>query len=115
MIRMRGDDRQPDSMFSYVPPEQRESYRVYRRAIPREDGPDGILSTFREAFTRYQSDPQFCGRIVFVVRGPLAGDELPSLLVRAQIVLEQRLASSPPRTAAGHEVSVKVEYSQSSL
>jgi hypothetical protein len=74
---------------------------------------DAIVESFEAAVSEYRSNPKFGGLVVFVVRGPVPGSELPPELVEVQSQLEAKLGKSGLQTAKGRTFRVKVEYKQS--
>jgi hypothetical protein len=72
---------------------------------------DAIAGSFKAVISRHRSDPDFGGQVVFVVRGPVAGTELPPELVLAQSQVQAKTAGL--ETTKGRPFHARVEYKQS--
>ena len=72
-----------------------------------------ILESFEAAVNEYRSNQRFGGHILFVVRGPVPGDDVPPALAAVQSALDARVAQTPIRTASGHPIQVRIEYRES--
>jgi hypothetical protein len=72
---------------------------------------DAIAESFEAVVSRHRSDPDFGGQVVFVVRGPVPGTELPPELVQAQSQLKAKTAGL--ETTKGRPFRARVEYKQS--
>lgn len=74
---------------------------------------DAIVEAFEAAVLSHRSNPDFGGQVVFVVRGPAPGSELPRELVEVQSQLEAKVAASGLQTTKASPFRVRVEYKQS--
>lgn len=72
-----------------------------------------VVECFEAAVSRHRSDPDFSGQVVFVVRGPVPGTDLPEELAQAQSQATARAEGL--ETTRGRPFRVRVEYRQSSL
>ncbi len=72
---------------------------------------DAMVECFEGVVSGYGRDPGFGGQVVFVVRGPAAGEDLPPELVEVQSQLEAKGAGL--KTSKGSPYRVRVEYKQS--
>jgi hypothetical protein len=55
-----------------------------------------IVASFEAAVNDYRSTQRFGGHILFVVRGPVPGDDLPPALAAVQSALDARRAGTAP-------------------
>lgn len=74
---------------------------------------DAIEEAFEAVVSRHRSNPDFGGRVVFVVRGPVPGSQLPPELVDVQSRLKGKTAGL--QTTTGRQFQARVEYKQSAL
>lgn len=72
-----------------------------------------IAESFDSAVNEYRSNQRFGGHILFVVRGPVPGDDLPPALAAVQSALDARVAQAPTLTASGRPIRARIEYSES--
>lgn len=72
-----------------------------------------IVESFESAVNDYRSNQRFGGHILFIVRGPVPGDDLPPELAAVQAALDARVAQTPTRTASGHPIQARIEYQES--
>lgn len=74
---------------------------------------EAIVESFEAVVSGYRSNPDFGGQVVFVVRGPVPGSELPPELVEVRSELEAKVAEAGRQTTKGRMFQVRVEYKQS--
>ena len=70
-----------------------------------------ISEAFDAIVTDYAANPDFGGRTVFVVRGPMPGTELPPELAEFQSQLAAKAGAI--QTTAGRPFQVRLEYQES--
>jgi hypothetical protein len=77
------------------------------------DAGEAIAEAFESVVSGHRSDPDIGGEVVFVVRGPKPGTELPPELVEVQSRLE---AKSAGLQAMGERpLRVRMEYKESAF
>jgi hypothetical protein len=72
---------------------------------------DAIAESFDAIVADYAANPDFGGQIVFIVRGPMPGTELPPELAAFQSQLAAKAAAI--QTTAGRPFQVRLEYNES--